>query len=45
MKTALLLICLLFTSCAEFPVAIAVKGEYGTYSYSAKEGITISVQK
>lgn len=33
------------TSCAEYPIAVAVQGEHGTYSYSAKQGLVITVQK
>lgn len=45
MKAIALLATLILASCAEYPVAIAVQGDHGTYSYSAKEGIVITVQK
>jgi hypothetical protein len=47
MKHLLLLILtsLVVASCAEYPVAVAIQGEHGTYSYSAKDGIQITVQK
>jgi len=43
MKTILAIACLALASCAEFPVTLAVEGEHGTYAYSAKEGVKISV--
>lgn len=46
MKTlALTFITALLASCADYPIAIAVQGEHGRYSYSAKEGIVITVEK
>lgn len=45
MKTLALIATLILTSCADYPVAFAVQGDHGTYSYSAKEGLIISVQK
>jgi hypothetical protein len=44
-KLLLILSILGVASCAEYPIAVAVQGEHGTYSYSAKEGIVITVQK
>jgi hypothetical protein len=43
MKTIALLIALLFSSCAEYPVALAVRGNYGTYSYNPDRGVVIEV--
>lgn len=34
---------LLLTGCAELPLTLSVQGEHGSYSYSAKRGIEISV--
>jgi hypothetical protein len=45
MKTIALIATLILASCAEYPIAVAVQGEHGTYSYSAKQGLVISVQK
>lgn len=45
MKPILSAILLCLASCAEYPIAIAVQGEHGTYSYSARQGIVISIQK
>jgi hypothetical protein len=45
MKTIALLSALLLASCAEYPIAIAVQGDHGVYSYSAKQGIVITYQK
>jgi uncharacterized lipoprotein YajG len=34
---------LFLASCAELPLTLAVEGEHGTYSYSAKRGLVIEV--
>ena len=33
------------SGCAEYPVTFTVKGDYGRYSYSAKSGIEITLDK
>jgi hypothetical protein len=33
----------LLTSCAELPLTLSVKGEYGTYSSSDQRGVEIQV--
>lgn len=44
MKTiAIILAAASLTSCWPPPVAIAVQGKYGTYGYSAKRGVEITV--
>jgi hypothetical protein len=43
MKTIAIIATLILASCAEFPVAVAVQGDYGTYSYSAKRGVEIAI--
>jgi len=47
MKNSLLLIIvsLVIASCAEYPIAVAVQGDHGTYSYSSKGGLVVTVQK
>ena len=42
----ILAICVgLLTCCAQYPVAIAVRGDYGAVSYSRARGIEITVEK
>jgi len=31
-------------SCAEYPIALKVEGEHGSYSYSAKSGLAIAIR-
>ena len=33
------------TGCAEYPLTLSVKGDYGRASYSAKSGIEITIEK
>lgn len=35
----------MLTCCAEYPVAIAVRGDYGSINYSRSRGIEITVEK
>lgn len=45
MKTlTIILIAAALASCTTpFPVAVAVEGQYGTYSYSSKGGLTATI--
>ena len=40
---AMLLLLVALTGCAEYPVTVGVEGNYGTYSYSAKQGLGILI--
>jgi hypothetical protein len=44
MKTIAAIITLACASCAEFPIAVAVEGDHGTYSYSAKSGLAVAIR-
>jgi len=45
MKTITLIAALILASCAEYPIALAISGDHGAASYSAKDGIRITYQK
>ena len=42
---AVAVMALAVTGCAEYPLTLSVKGDYGRASYSAKSGIEITIEK
>jgi len=38
-----MLLLIALTGCAEYPVKLGVEGNHGTYTYSAKQGLGITL--